>query len=157
MYMSSRLRDIGLLVLAIGAVCGCHSPTPPSSSGITGGEFNIGTGFGGPIQFASFALNPQLPDPLQVGQSVLITLTPTGADAQPGYEVQWFSAGHEFATWRFPETRCAQNNCAILTPVAATAEDPASPTYTVLLTMAVCPSGKTAFCPSRGFYRRVIK
>jgi len=155
--MSSRLRDIGLLVLALVAASGCHSPTPPSSSGITGGEFNIGTGFGGPIQFASFTLNPQLPDPLQVGQSVLITLTPTGVDAQPGYEVQWLSAGHEFATWRFPETRCAQNNCAILTPVAATAEDPASPTYTVLLTMAVCPSGKTAFCPSRGFYRRVIK
>jgi len=109
------------------------------------------------VRNASFALTPQLPDPLRVGESVLITLTPLGEDAQPGYEVLWLSAGHEFATWRFPETRCPQNNCAILTPVAPTDDDPASHTYMVLLSMEVCPPGQKAFCPLRGFYRRVVK
>jgi hypothetical protein len=152
-----RLGDVALIALVLGAICGCHSPSAPSSSGITTGGFDFGTGFGGPVRFASFTLTPPLPDLLRVGESVLITLTPLAEDAQPGYEVLWFSAGHEFATWRFPESHCPQNNCAILTPIAPTADDPASPTYMVLLSMQVCPPGQKAFCPSRGFFRRVVK
>jgi hypothetical protein len=145
-----------LVALALSAVA-CDSPSAPSG-GPVGGSFNIGTGFGGPIRFAMFTLNPDIPDPLRVGDSVLIRLTALGSDAMPpGYHVFWSSSQHEVATWVVPPTPCDHNACAILKAVAPTAVDPASKTYTVLLSMQICPTDQEGFCPSRGFDRSIVK
>ena len=154
--MTIRLPHLYAAVVALALLTvACDSPSAPSG-GVSGGSFNIGPGFGGPIRFATFRLNPEIPDPLRVGQSVLITLTALGDDATPGHHVFWSSAQHEVATWVVPAAPCEHNACAILKAVAPTTVDPGSPTHTVLLSIQICPTELRGFCPSRGFFRTIV-